>query len=349
MGQYFLVMNMDKRQKTGSLGKLGEFLFSGYPSSSDFVEKFRVWSTSDGDAFLSIEEACETDDERFPAYSGEIGAFANLPVEAIHEICLRMENLRDVAFFSLTCQSLWEIGREHVNSRIAEVAATCSCAGDRIVCVGDYLENDDLPEGLLTQEEQEEFSQLIEARTQSADEYEAPVDNSFWYFPCAPMTEGQFDLDDYLTRICFNRQPQRSLNDAGRSYMLLYQLRNPNAYNRPPPAEPSILRNLSRHQYVREAALCDLKEKYAGTEVRMGQVNLGEILMMRICFSSDPTVSTPWDGGIHRGVWAGNRFNIVAPEWLETCGAENTPWTDVTNEVLAEFEAIWHAEYPYYE
>lgn len=57
MGQYWHFMNLDKRQTTGDMGKLGEFLFSGYPSSEDFVEKFRIRPQID--AFLSVSKARE--------------------------------------------------------------------------------------------------------------------------------------------------------------------------------------------------------------------------------------------------------------------------------------------------
>ncbi|KAJ7480547.1 hypothetical protein FB451DRAFT_1446318, partial [Mycena latifolia] len=77
----------------------------------------------------------------------------------------------------------------------------------------------------------------------------------------------------------------------------------------------------------------------------MAHVNLGEILLTRICFLSNDWVSTPWDGGIHRGVWTGNRFDIVPSKWLEGQSGDGNPWTDVTEEVLKEFEEIWCAEY----
>ncbi|KAJ6506717.1 hypothetical protein C8R45DRAFT_970349 [Mycena sanguinolenta] len=66
--------------------------------------------------------------------------------------------------------------------------------------------------------------------------------------------------------------------------------------------------------------------------------------MSRICCSSDSSVSMSWDGDIHRGVWAGDRFDFVDAEWLQTAG-DDSVWTDVSDEVLQEMEGIWRSEY----
>ncbi|KAJ7166334.1 hypothetical protein C8R43DRAFT_945914 [Mycena crocata] len=315
MGQYWHFMNLDKRQTTGDMGKLGEFLFSGYPSSEDFVEKFRIRPQID--AFLSVSKAREVNRRvNFRAMckkdpSTEIGLFATLPVEIMHEIFLHLEHAHDVAIFAITCQYLWEIGLVHMNRRATEWQTTFSCAGDRVICAGDYLDcDDDIPEGLLTSEEQKELCLSL-------------------YIFCMLEAHG-YDLYD----------------DDG-SHAILRHLANPAFKKHYRPIEPGILRNLSKCQYVRESALRVMKEHYTGTEVRMGQVNLGEIIMMRICFSSDPSVATPWEGGIHRGVWTGDRFDIVENvDWLTNRAGNEPGWMDVTDEVMEEFEDIWRAEYP---
>ncbi|KAJ6584397.1 hypothetical protein B0H19DRAFT_1249372 [Mycena capillaripes] len=53
---------------------------------------------------------------------------------------------------------------------------------------------------------------------------------------------------------------------------------------------------------------------------------------------------------LYRSVWAGNRFDIVSAEWLTEAGADaDEQWTDVTDEVLNEFEGIWLGEYAQYD
>ncbi|KAJ7916003.1 hypothetical protein B0H13DRAFT_2323860 [Mycena leptocephala] len=111
-----------------------------------------------------------------------------------------------------------------------------------------------------------------------------------------------------------------------------------------PPAHPTVLRNLSRQQYVRESALLELKAKYAEVKNYHGKgilqnVGFGEVLMTRICLSSDPSVSMSYDWTHPSG--AGDRFDIVpSSECLE-----DTTWLDVSNEVLKDLEEIWRSEY----
>jgi hypothetical protein len=50
-----------------------------------------------------------------------------------------------------------------------------------------------------------------------------------------------------------------------------------------------------------------------------------------------------YDKDIHRGVWAGDRFDITT---INQVGIENgKKWTDVSNEVANEMTEIWVGEY----
>jgi hypothetical protein len=90
---------------------------------------------------------------------------------------------------------------------------------------------------------------------------------------------------------------------------------------------------------VRESALLELQAKYAEAKI-LQKVGFGEIIMTRICLSSDPSVSMSYDGAIHRGMWGGDRFDIVArSEW------HDPTWTDASDEVLKELEEIWRSQY----
>jgi hypothetical protein len=76
------------------------------------------------------------------------------------------------------------------------------------------------------------------------------------------------------------------------------------------------------------------------------RVGFGEIVLSRISFSSDSSVSMRYAGDIHRGVWAGDRFDIVGSEWLEGLDVDTAAaWVDVSDEVLKEVEGIWRSEY----
>ncbi|KAJ6562643.1 hypothetical protein B0H19DRAFT_1375669 [Mycena capillaripes] len=57
----------------------------------------------------------------------------------------------------MTCQHLWEIGREHIYRQIAAEIVGHLWSGDRILCIGDDLDNKDIPKTLFTQSERAEF------------------------------------------------------------------------------------------------------------------------------------------------------------------------------------------------
>jgi hypothetical protein len=64
---------------------------------------------------------------------------------------------------------------------------------------------------------------------------------------------------------------------------------------------PKILHNILKRQYVRRGAL-----------LRMTcPADLSHVVLSRISWSSDDSVSMSYEGDIHRGVWAGDRFDIT--------------------------------------
>ncbi|KAJ7180860.1 hypothetical protein C8R46DRAFT_1070778 [Mycena filopes] len=332
MSHNFFLMNMDKRLKSNAMGELGLFFFDGTPSSPTFVDRF--WHRT-APAFLSVAEAraaAKADALEIPVVdSSDIGALVNLPTETIHEIFLHIEDLQGVAFLSLACQSLWEIGREHMNGRMAEIIALYCYAGDRILCAGANLQDYELPAGWLTKAEKEEFAALCKARRKLERERDGySSTNHLEYLPCAEMPRYPFYLDVEVYKHIVRPD---TAGDAP-WHATLSALTNEKGFELP--KTPAILRNLTKRHYFRESALRELKDKYAGTHVRMEKVNLGEIIMMRICLSSMDTLTSPAEVRLHLGKWAGHRFDIVTPAWLP-----DEKWVDVTVEMLKEFEKVW--------
>jgi hypothetical protein len=77
------------------------------------------------------------------------------------------------------------------------------------------------------------------------------------------------------------------------------------------------------------------------------QIDLGHVVLSRICWSSDSSVSMRYDGDIHLGVWAGDRFDITSKDALDEKdeNGQLVEWTDVTDEVLEEMYEIWLSKY----
>jgi hypothetical protein len=68
-------------------------------------------------------------------------------------------------------------------------------------------------------------------------------------------------------------------------------------------------------------------------------LGFGEVVLSRICWSSDPTIiNMPYNGKIHRGVWAGHCFGITTRARHEQDVKEE--WKDVSEEVAKEIASI---------
>ncbi|KAJ6488947.1 hypothetical protein C8R45DRAFT_1143231, partial [Mycena sanguinolenta] len=259
-------------------------------------------------------------------------ALANLPVELIQEIHYDLEDIRDIICLSVTCQPLWEVGRREIYRRLTLlIQATCNWwAGDRIICVGEYLQNNDIPDHILTSEEKEEFTRLEPVPDEDDDEFEYSERHYTLYsyrFRKLRYGHAEFSMGEFLIRLKLPYDVYDSL---------LSMVNFPYTTSQPTKSAMTILRNLSRHQYVRQSALARSKAR--------SKAGFGEIVLSRICWSSDPSASMGYKGDIHRGVWAGDRFDIVSSEWLEGLDNGDGLWTDVSEEVLAEISLIWASQ-----
>ncbi|KAJ6488964.1 hypothetical protein C8R45DRAFT_827084, partial [Mycena sanguinolenta] len=254
---------------------------------------------------------------------------ANLPVELIEEIYYKLKNIRDIFCLSVTCQLLWEIGRREIYRRVRLLISALSWAGDRIVCVGDGLQNGDIPQHILIQGEKKKFT-----RQKTAPDDDDPAQHhtlDSYPFRYLRYESAEFSMCELLMRLNLPYHVYESflpLVDFSYTTSQGTQL------------AMTILRNLSRRQYVREWALSPWR-------VRSGRTGFGEIVLSRIGCSSGPSASMEYKGDIHCGVWAGDRFDIVSSEWLEGLDDSNDdgPWTDVSEEVLADISLIWTPEH----
>ncbi|KAJ7645102.1 hypothetical protein DFH06DRAFT_1083361 [Mycena polygramma] len=346
MGQDWKIVNLDKRETWGSEGKLGEIFFYGAAPQSLESCLWPRTVESNTDAVIPRFKP----DERYEGRAGlyfpktaprplSATALINLPAEMVHEIFSHLSDLCDLLCLSVTCQVLWEIGREHIYRHIAAVVASYSWVGDRIICVGDYLGNGDIPGSILTPSERAEFFHY----EPSPDDYSedegnqqasADPDRPLYGYPFQ-KTEPTFDQHRMLSQCGIYERvdwERRSPNELD----IITELFHKREFAPQRPRVFRILRNLSRLQYVRELVLLGLSNKYP-------KVGFGEVLLTRICLSSSDSTAMAYEG-LHRGVWAGDRFDIVPAEWLEALG-EDPSWTDVSEEIAEEMESILQVDY----
>ncbi|ORX66913.1 hypothetical protein DL89DRAFT_305715 [Linderina pennispora] len=182
---------------------------------------------------------------------------------------------------------------------ILEEAVVAPWAGKRIICIGDYA--DDLPEDFLT------------------DREKAMIPNNLLY--------------RYADR--FTRPSPTSETNVGyclRAYMYLMGSNLSTGMKKElksmcfTPLIDPVLRNLTTKEYVRSTAV-------------PSDINFGHILLLKICWTSDPSMSLGYRGDedFHRGAWAGHRFDIASPEWVDST------WKDVSDAVVPKVAAIFRA------
>ena len=110
-----------------------------------------------------------------------------------------------------------------------------------------------------------------------------------------------------------------------------------------PKDQPWILRNLTTQEYVRSEAIAIKPEYIRGPKIRY--LGFGEVVLSRICWSTNEESSTQNTHEIHRGVWAGHRFEITTLERHEQDSLGKAEWKDVSEEVANEIDMIWTEEY----
>ena len=254
--------------------------------------------------------------------------FPTIASEIVSSIFDEIEDASDCFCLALTSKRCWLIGQPRMEAVILEHAIMW--AGDRIVCFGSYTERGDLPEGLLSAEEEEAIDNHPLGPEDEEDSYIARLDS--FYGKILPSS--RYEPGSLLRKLldC----DQIPLQDRD---MLLSSIRICHP-------EPDVLRNLSKRQYVRRAALVKLR-KTCPKNWEFNRVDLGHIVASRFCWSSDPSIATSYSGGLHRGVWAGDRFDIASADALEKKDENGLQiqWTDVTEEVLEEMQCIWSSEF----
>ncbi|KAK7019291.1 hypothetical protein R3P38DRAFT_2632538 [Favolaschia claudopus] len=338
MGQYWKLVNLDKSESlVGHWGKLGEFLFDGRSLDSlavclEICDKpprdVIVHPYKPGDLINSGEPSIKLRLPQRAVQRSDTLSLINLPVELICEVFSYLRKFDHVLCLATTCQAFWEIGRSTLYHRVMEIFMPCrpNWVGCRIICVGDYLKNEDIPENLLTPSQRDKFI----AHRDRRDSEEEPT---LYNYPYRQVTSSLFSLVCPLARF-FERCGWDKIHII---HHLLHEPPLP-----PPPSSWPILRNLSRRIYVRYEALLDLKEAYEPHKNIFADVYFGEVLVTRICLSSDPSTSTPYEGPLHRGDWVGDRFDVV---YISEEELDDGTWSDVSSEVLKVVEDIWRAEY----
>ncbi|KDQ20996.1 hypothetical protein BOTBODRAFT_183671 [Botryobasidium botryosum FD-172 SS1] len=198
-------------------------------------------------------------------------------------------------------------------------------AGDRPICIGGYARNNDMPAGVPTDDEMQELSDL-KARLEdnSANLFILAAG-----FPIASEAGVGFPPRNELHFV-----HRLSRAECDRYWALTDSLN----YKDP----PRVLCNMSKQEYVRQDATKDIVAASDRITCFTGEPkDFGPLLVSRICWPPEELIATRHDG---RGAWAGDRFEIITLQQMESCMKNDKGWKDVTEEVQGELNAIWERD-----
>ena len=295
-----------------------------------------------------------------------------LPVELIDRICTHLPNYVEVTLFALTCRRHWQISRRHIRSRLKILS---DWAGDRLICIGSYaedlppglltaVEEKELEMGLT----HAEIVEYLGIEDEDDDEDGKTRRVSLHELASVRFPEQvDVDLSEEVRKKL--RHMDDYFSEGRKSYELLLSLTYPYyAHKRhgiPPQTggpeavglrrvywderfrwpkaddgeQWAVLRNLSRREYVHGKAIQELRDRDHRHEPKwvvsdLESAGFGEVLGLR-SFWSQTEEGSPYSWDYSRGVWAGNRFDIVLEQDLKKA-MEKEEWKDVSEEALAE-------------
>lgn len=344
MGQWFKLVNLDKRQAM-ELCKLSDSLYdifihfylAGHSprllSADEFIDARQKW----------LDDFARYGASGLPRHRGrrdqaQSALLRKLPVELVAMCVAAAETVLDQACFALTCQAVWDIARPGL---LRSMQAGASWEGDRIMVLGENVTVDDMPPGVLNDEERA----VVRAMLESSNEDDGPplVGELLDALGTTDTRSDGTVVKQWLESKLKHRAHTRPLHLRRhwdydyRDDVIWGELVN--EVGRGVQTRGAVLRNLTTHEYLRGDAL----QPDVGTPLHAW--SFADILLMRICWS--PT-SFPELGGAHnpRNVWAGHRFDFAREDALPRGGDGSVlpPWKDVSDEYMKELTE-WSANY----
>lgn len=253
----------------------------------------------------------------------------NLPAELLYIIYSYIDNLRDAISLTITNEHLASVGHSRVYELIC--ALHSSWAGDRIVCLGDYMTDDDLPSGMISQDELKSLYAAANPKYDDRSLYDVAVNNF------APVS---LDGQRWLHYFHYNPSTRSYLRDHSRHRDYLFRTSSNYASSSPEEDKWSLC-NLTKHEYVRADIIAmNLGVATRGPFIEGRLIRLEQILFSLICWSCDEGVNMKYEADLHRGAWAGDRIAINTLSRLSP-PLDSGVWKDITIPVFKRLVDIY--------
>lgn len=237
-------------------------------------------------------------------------------------------NIDDALALVMTNKTLYSLGFPYIQQCLIEFASPC--VGSRIICLGDLVKIDDLPDTITSQERKEmQMWQITQAKPRNFYSY---AHETF------PRTDSAlFAAWRYVTK----RWVRYCEEDVRMTEGLWYDALKDILKLDEPDQGSLVLCNLTKQEYVdgAEATRIVKREGFSSDT----QSLLGNILRCRICWSSTDSRSMAFNSsGIRRGVWAGDRFEVTTMDrFVALIGETQQVWKDATQDGANEVMGLW--------
>ena len=319
MGQYWKILNIDRQEQLRNKAglKLWEIVHN---DTAQQLVPLLARPTFFQCKVLSDQESADAAHSATTrkGLTSNIGRFGKLPNELFIILTGFLTDF-DALFLGLTCRIMWLTLQTRIQEAL--IAYTAPWSGDRILTVGDYAGT--YPPNMLTEAEKTQLG------LNSLDDDEA-VDNDEDQSP-ATVSLYRLGRDDYAEARPNETRPNNlSFLEVGLDPLdaaLLRALIRP-LFDFVHDEGGYVLRNLSKHEYVRGNALVELGGSTTKSQQPFIQpVGFGELIALRTQWTDDPSGTM----GPMKGDWAGDRFDIVLLKTLERERKDGT-WKDVSKD-----------------
>ncbi|PSR70659.1 hypothetical protein PHLCEN_2v13464 [Hermanssonia centrifuga] len=287
-----------------------------------------------------------------------------LPAEMISMIFGEFEDVKDAVCLCLVDEWLSSVGMKSVRKLVARLAAPWS--GDRVIHLGFHAADDDYPESVQEHVTAEVAAfkakygaaQLREGGASDSDEssssdsdFEEPKKRKNPPRTIFPHVYMRYKSNYSIPRGVPDVEPYRVTRGCWTGYASIYEVLSPKDASRMKvmlrtsytTSQGWALCNLSKKEYVRADEIAKMTKSTCRGPWIKHTVNLGMVLLLRTTWSSAELVEIKDPkGDMHRGVWAGDRFEITT---LDRLKGGQKGWKDVSMAVVAEVDALCELNY----
>ncbi|KAH9931310.1 uncharacterized protein B0H18DRAFT_1116467 [Fomitopsis serialis] len=266
----------------------------------------------------------------------DLGAL-DVPLEILQLIIdnIDLDNIVDVASLALTNTLLRTICEKRIYKAMLLYHGTWS--SQRLVYVGQYLDGDDLPPGMLQEHEKRELS------GNKLDPNDCDIRVSRFFAAAYDAKGAYFKKSRWPAQ--FRRLHYASNQVSPEDLIELDKMIAPDYSWDGKPETEWVLCNFTTAEFVRTSAIAKITGSACNGPFTNENLGLGHALLTQIgCNLSN---NLRCDGMWHHGRWAGHRFAITTVDRLQEHSVfRDKELVDVSNEVVEDVLNIWRCEFP---